>query len=290
MSRDTTILIAGPTASGKSALALKLAAEVGGTIINADSMQVYAAASVLTAQPSPEEQALQPHRLYGIAAVDDDWSVGRWLKAAGEAITATRDAGRVPILVGGTGLYFHALTRGLAEIPPPDPAIRERLRAEVDLAQLRRQLAERDPEAVARLGANDRARITRALEVVLSTGRTLADWQREAAQTPLVRRDQARALVVAPERGVLHERIDRRFDLMVAAGALEEVRGLLAAGLPEGVGVMKAIGVRPLGRALNNEIPVEQAIVEAKAETRQYAKRQETWFRNQMPDWERVAS
>lgn len=289
MDSATTILIAGPTASGKSALALRLAGEVGGTIINADSMQIYAAAPVLTAQPTAEEQAAQPHRLYGVAAVDEDWSVGRWLKAAAEAIAAAREAGRVPILVGGTGLYFHALTRGLAEIPPIEPAIRERLRAEIDLARLRRELAGRDPEAVARLGENDRARITRALEVVLSTGRTLGDWQRAAAQTPLVRRDTARALVVAPDRADLHARIDRRFDIMMAAGALDEVRDLMAAGLPEGVGVMKAIGIRPLARALKDEIPLEQAIAEAKAETRQYAKRQETWFRNQMPDWQRVA-
>lgn len=289
MARDSIILIAGPTASGKSALALRLAAEVGGAIINADSMQVYAAAPVLTAQPSADEQALQPHRLYGIAAVDEDWSVGRWLKAAAAAVAETRAEGRVPILVGGTGLYFHALTRGLAEIPAIDPAIREPLRAEVDLPRLRRELAARDPEAAARLGVNDRARITRALEVVLSTGRTLGDWQREAATRPLVRRQEARALVVAPARADLHARIDRRFEQMMAMGALDEVATLLGLGLAPGVGVMKAIGIRPLSRALHAEIPVEQAIDEAKAETRQYAKRQETWFRNQMPDWEQVA-
>lgn len=289
MARDSIILIAGPTASGKSALALRLAAEVGGAIINADSMQVYAAAPVLTAQPSADEQALQPHRLYGIAAVDEDWSVGRWLKAAAQAVAESRVEGRVPILVGGTGLYFHALTRGLAEIPPIDPAIREPLRAEADLPRLRRKLAARDPEAAARLGVNDRARITRALEVVLSTGRTLGDWQREAATRPLVRRQEARALVVAPARADLHARIDRRFEQMMAMGALDEVATLLGLGLPPGVGVMKAIGIKPLSRALHAEIPVEQAVDEAKAETRQYAKRQETWFRNQMPDWERVA-
>jgi tRNA dimethylallyltransferase len=286
---ERTILLAGPTASGKSALALALAEAVDGVIINADSMQIYAAAPILTAQPGPDDRARRPHRLYGVAAVDKDWSVGHWLRAARAEIAAARAAGQVPILVGGTGLYFHALTHGLAAVPPIDPLLRDRLRAEPDLARLRADLARHDPAAAARLMPNDRARITRALEVVLATGRTLADWQRDAAADPAVRRAEARAMVVAPERAALHARIDRRFDQMMTAGALEEVARLTALGLPLGVGVMKAIGIKPLSQALQLESPLEAAVAAAKAETRQYAKRQETWFRNQMPDWERVA-
>jgi tRNA dimethylallyltransferase len=288
MTRPETILIAGPTASGKSALAIRLAREVDGVIINADSMQIYAAAPVLTARPTAEDEAQAPHRLYGVAGADEDWSVGRWLDAARSEIAGAHAAGAVPILVGGTGLYFNALTKGLAEIPAIPAEIRDPLRAEPDLAVLRARLLELDPDAARRLSPNDRARITRALEVVLATGRTLKDWQGEAAEAPAVSLATARAIVIAPDRAELHARIDRRFDLMMEMGALDEVRALLRLGLPAGTGVMKAIGVRPLARFLADESPLEEAIEAAKAETRQYAKRQETWFRNQMLGWERL--
>jgi tRNA dimethylallyltransferase len=281
------VLIAGPTASGKSALALDLAERIGGTLVNADSMQIYRGLAVLTARPSAAEEARAPHRLYGVAAPGEDWSVGRWLGEATAAIRAVEAAGRVPIVVGGTGLYFHALTEGLAELPAIPSDVRDPIRAEPDLAVLRRRLTERDPAMAARLGPNDRARIARALEVVEATGRSLADWQAAPAALP-VAGPGWRRLVVAPERAALHARIERRFDAMVGQGALDEVGALMALGLTAGTGIMKAIGLRPLAAHLAGDLALAEAIARAKAETRQYAKRQETWLRHRMADWERV--
>ncbi|WP_407050372.1 tRNA (adenosine(37)-N6)-dimethylallyltransferase MiaA [Methyloraptor flagellatus] len=283
------VLIAGPTASGKSGLALALAERLGGTIVNADSMQVYRELRVLSARPSAEDEARAPHRLYGIVGSDDDWSVGHWLAAAGPAIAAIRAEGRLPIVVGGTGLYFNALTRGLVDLPEIPDAIRQHYREAPDLAALHAELMRRDPDLGVRLKPNDRARIARALEVIEATGRSLDAWRRETAGPALVDPAHAVRIVVAPERAVLHDRINRRFDLMIGEGALDEVVGLRAAAPRPGYGVTKAIGVAPLSAHLDGALSLDEAIERSKAETRQYAKRQETWFRNQMPDWTRVS-
>ncbi len=221
------VLLAGPTTSGKSALALALADKLGGTIINADSMQVYRDLRIITARPSPQDEAAVPHLLYGHVDAAENYSVGRWCVDAQAAIAETRRAGRVPILVGGTGLYFKALTQGLAAVPPIPAniraAVRDRLATE-GVAPLYADLMRRDPVTAARLMPGDRSRITRALEVVLATGRSLAEWHRDGLPPPV---DASRAikLFLDVDRAELYRRIDARFDAMLAAGALDEVAG-----------------------------------------------------------------
>ena len=281
------ILIAGPTASGKSALALALAEQLGGTIINADSMQVYRDLRVITARPTAEEEARVPHLLYGHVDAAENFSVGRWCVEAAAAIAATRRATRSAIIVGGTGLYFSALTRGLAEVPPIPAEIRAAVRARLrsdGVGALHADLKRRDPAAAARLMPGDRARITRALEVVLATGRSLIEWQEEGAAAVL---EAARAakIFLMPERAELLHRIDARFDAMIAAGAIEEVRALAARNLDPQLPAMKAHGVPWLIRHLGGKISLEEAVEGAKRDTRQYTKRQATWFRNQLPDF-----
>ena len=290
MAHDTApnaVLIAGATASGKSALALALAQELGGTVINADSMQVYRDLRVITARPSEAEDARVPHRLYGHVDAAENYSTGRWCADAAAAIAQARAAGRLPILVGGTGLYFKALTRGLARIPPIPSALRaglrERARAE-GAAALYAELAACDAESARRLMPGDRMRILRALEVVRATGRSLADWQREGA-APLLDAADALCIFLDVERGELYARIDARFDAMLAAGALEEVRALLARNLDPALPAMKAHGVPWLIRHLNGETDLAAAAEGAKRDTRRYTKRQATWFRHQLPDW-----
>ena len=287
MSRPDIILIAGPTTSGKSALALELAQQLGAVIVNADSMQVYRDLRVITARPSAEEERRAPHRLYGHIDAAENFSVGRWAEEAAAALSETQRTDRAAIVVGGTGLYFSTLTQGLAAVPPIPAAIREEVRARLHsdgVAALHSELKWRDPAMAARLMPGDRARITRALEVVLATGRSLLDWHGE--NTP-ARVDTARAAKVflAPERDALLRRIDARFDAMMAAGALEEVRALAARGLNPELPAMKAHGVPWLVRHLSGEIPLDQAVTEAKRDTRQYTKRQATWFRNQLPEF-----
>jgi tRNA dimethylallyltransferase len=281
------ILIAGPTASGKSALALALAEKLGGEVINADSMQVYRDLRIITARPTPEEERRAPHRLYGHVDAAENYSTGRWCGDAGAAIEAARAAGRPAIVIGGTGLYFNALTRGLAAVPPiPEEirtAVRRRLVSEGAPA-LHAELAARDPQGAARLRPGDSSRVSRALEVVLATGRSLYDWHGD--NKPAIA-DLARAAKVflAPEREELLKRIDARFDAMMTAGALDEVRALAARGLDPRLPAMKAHGVPWLIRYLKNEIPLAEAIEGGKRDTRQYTKRQATWFRNQLPDF-----
>ena len=284
------VLIAGPTASGKSALALALAEELGGTVINADSMQVYEGLRILSARPTQEEEARAPHRLYGHVPPSERYTVARWLADATRAIAEVREEGRVPIVVGGTGLYFKALTEGIAAVPPIPDDVRTRLAAEAEtkgIPALHARLATLDAEAAERLSPNDTTRVLRALEVVEATGRPLADWQREEGAPPVIDLAEARTIVLEPDRAELYARINRRFDMMVAAGALEETRALLARGLASALPAMKAIGIREFAAHLAGTLSLEDAIARAKMESRRYAKRQGTWFRNQMGGWGR---
>lgn len=287
MNHPTAILIAGPTASGKSALALALAEQLGGTIINADAMQVYRDLRILTARPTPEEEARVPHRLYGHVDAAENYSVGRWCVDVQAVLAGVEAARRLPILVGGTGLYFKALTQGLAAVPPTPPEVRAAVRArlaEVGPEVLHAELAQHDPEMAVRLKPGDRTRIARALEVLQATGRSLAAWQRQGMQ-PILDPAHAIKIFLAPDRGALHKRIEERFDAMLAAGALEEVRALVARGLDPLLPAMKAHGVPWLRRYLRGEITLAQAAEGAKMDTKRYTKRQLTWFRHQMPGW-----
>lgn len=290
MHSPDTILIAGPTASGKSALALALAQQIGGHVVNADAMQVYRDLRIITARPSPEEEAGAPHRLYGHVDAAVNYSVGHYLRDAGAAIAEARCLRQVPILVGGTGLYFKALTHGLATVPPIPDAIRARVRemlAARGPETLHAELGRRDPEAAARLSPRDRTRIARALEVFEATGRPLADWHRDRA-APILDPARAVKLFLAPERAALYARIDARFAQMLAAGALDEVRRLAARGLDPLLPAMKAHGVPWLIRSLRGEMTLAEAAEQAQADTRHYAKRQFTWFRHQLADWPQV--
>ncbi len=285
------ILIAGPTASGKSALALEIAASLGGVIINADSMQVYRDLRIITARPSPAEEARAPHQLYGHVDAAENYSTGRWCVDAAAALAAANREGRLAILVGGTGLYFKALTQGLAAVPPIPAEIRDKVRARLEsdgIASLHAELAQHDPGAAARLMPRDGARVTRALEVVLATGRSLLAWHREGL-SPVLDPREAVKVFLDVERDELSDRINRRFDAMMAAGALDEVRALAARNLNPSLPAMKAHGVPWLIRHLRGEVPVAEAVAHAKLETRQYTKRQATWFRNQLPDFVWIA-
>jgi tRNA dimethylallyltransferase len=287
MRKPAAILIAGPTASGKSALALTLAEKFGGTIVNADSMQVYRDLRVITARPTPAEAARMPHRLYGHVDAGENYSVGRWCRDVGEALNEIAARGRVPILVGGTGLYFKALTTGLAAVPPIPAEIRGQVRARMaseGAAALHGELASLDPVTAQRLMVNDRSRISRALEVVLATGRSLTDWHREGMPA-LVDSARAAKIFLTCERKQLVARIETRFAAMLKAGALDEVRALELRQLDPLLPAMKAHGVPWLIRHLNGEISLDEAAAGAIMDTRRYAKRQLTWFRHQMKDW-----
>jgi len=285
------VLIAGPTASGKSALALMLAEALGGTIINADAMQVYRDLRVLTARPSSAEEARVPHLLYGHVDAAENYSVGRWCVGASAALPVVERGGRLPILTGGTGLYFKALTHGLAAVPPIPAQIRATVRARLEregIAALYAELSERDAATARRLMPGDRARITRALEVVLATGRSLTDWHREG-MTPALDPQLAVKVFLDVDRAELYRRIDARFDAMLRAGALDEVRALASRRLDPALPAMKAHGVPWLIRHINGEIDLAAAVEAAKRDTRRYTKRQATWFRHQLPDWTWIA-
>jgi tRNA dimethylallyltransferase len=285
--QQRVVFIAGPTASGKSALALRLAERLGGAVINADSMQVYRDLRVITARPTPAEEGRVPHLLYGHVDAAENYSVGRWCLDAGAALAQARRGDSLAIIVGGTGLYFEALTKGLAAVPPVAEsvraAIRQRLAAE-GAAALHAELTRRDPAMAQRLMPRDRARVARALEVVTATGRSLAQWQREGMPPAL---DAAGAIKVflAPERAQLRQRIEARFTAMLEMGALDEVSLLAARGLDPALPAMKAHGVPWLIRHISGEISLLQAAKGGVRDTWRYTKRQSTWFRNRMPDW-----
>ncbi|QTL03555.1 tRNA (adenosine(37)-N6)-dimethylallyltransferase MiaA [Aquabacter sp. L1I39] len=288
--KPEAVLIAGPTASGKSAVALALAERTGGVVINADSMQVYGDLRIITARPTEAEEARVPHCLYGHVDADTDYSAGRWLDDALATLADARAQGRLPIFIGGTGLYFRVLTQGLAAVPPIPEEVRAALRAEAEGlsdAALHQCLVARDADGAARLAPADRQRVLRALEVVESTGRPLAAWQQAQGPAPLAPERCAR-VVLEVEREVLRARIDARFEAMMAAGALDEVAALAARHLPAARPILKAHGVPALTRYLVGEMSREAAIAEGQADTRRYAKRQVTWFRHQMKDWPRT--
>ncbi len=287
MTKLAPILIAGPTASGKSALALALAERLGGTVINADAMQVYRELRVLTARPSAGEERRVPHRLYGHVPGREAYSAARYAIEAREAIQAAQASGSVPVVVGGTGLYFKALTDGLSPIPPIPEEIRSRWRSrasEEGAPALHAILTERDPEMAARLRPSDPQRIVRALEVHEATGLSLARWQERPGE-PALEVEDGRAFVVSREREDLRQRCDARFDAMMAAGAVDEVRALLGLGLDPDLPVMRALGVKPLAGLIDGRWTTAEASDMAKAETRQYAKRQLTWLRRNMMSW-----
>lgn len=255
-------------------------------------MQVYRDLRVLTARPSPQEEARAPHVLFGTVDAAEAFSVAAWLAEAEAAILAARREGRLPIVTGGTGLYLAALTEGLAPIPPVPPAVRKGWRARQasePSEALHAELARRDPEMAKRLRPSDPQRVVRALEVIDATGRSLADWQRGRSR-PLVPPGEGVRLVLAPPRERLRSAIARRFDEMMDEGAVEEVRALMARGLDPGLPAMKAIGVRPLAAFVAGTLDRSAAIAQAVTESRQYAKRQETWFRHRFADWPRTAS
>jgi tRNA dimethylallyltransferase len=285
---NNAVLIAGPTASGKSALALELAAATGGVVINADSMQIYRDLRVITARPTPAEEARVPHRLYGDVDAAINFSAGAWVTAAAAILEDARAQNRRPIFAGGSGLYFKALMRGLSAVPPIPGEIREGVRARLErdgVEALHTELAQRDPVSAGRLKPRDRTRIARALEVVEATGRSLTDWHRDGV-LPLLPPGSFSALFLEPEREELYARIDARFDAMLAAGALEEVAALAARQLDPLLPAMKAHGVPALIRHLRGEITLDEAAAIGRADTRHYAKRQFTWFRHQLPEFE----
>jgi len=279
------VVIAGPTASGKSRLALDAAETLGGVIVNADSMQIYRELSILTARPGAADQVRVPHRLYGVLSGAERCSAGRWRGLAVAEIEACHAAGRVPIVVGGTGLYLRALETGLADVPAVPAAVRaaaEATHRELGGAAFHGALAARDPVMAARLRPSDRQRLIRAWEVFAATGRSLADWQSDAVGGSPYRFDH---IVCLPPRAALYAACDARVTAMFDAGAIDEVRALLALHLDPALPVMKALGVQAIARYLAGDLPLPGAIAATQRQTRHYAKRQMTWLRTQLlPD------
>lgn len=285
--KTTPVLIAGPTASGKSALALAIAEQLGGVIVNADALQVWGCWRVLSARPTQAEEARAPHLLYGHKQIGETYSVGHWMREIAEILQAANCGGPRPILVGGTGLYFTALTQGLAEIPdtPPD------IRAEADARRLRDghegMLAQLDAATRARVDPLNPVRVQRAWEVMRATGQGLAQWQ-DQTPPPLLKRAACTALVLDADRDWLADRIDRRFDLMLERGAIDEARAVLPVWTPAALWA-KAIGAPELIAHLRGEIDLAEARSRAQAASRQYAKRQRTWFRGKMDAWHKIS-
>ncbi len=288
MSKMGGWLIGGPTGSGKSALAQRLAREHGAEIVNADSMQVYRDLRILTARPTEAEEREAPHHLFGVVDAAEAWSVGRWLTAARAVLADIAARERPAIVVGGTGLYFRVLTEGLADIPTISAEARaESLAMLVRLGEtaFRAHLAKIDPEAALRIAAGDSQRLTRAWEVHATTGRSLTAWQAGTTApepVPWVR------MVIEPDRLSLNDRLDARLQTMVDTGALDEVARLVARDLPATAPAMKALGVAPFAAHLRQEISLDEALAIAQRDTRRYAKRQATWFRHQAAEWDRT--
>ena len=288
MNSARIVLIAGPTASGKSAAALALAKELGGTVVNADAMQVYDDLRIVTARPSPADEAAVPHRLYGVLDAAEHCSAGRWARLAAGVIAEIAAAGGAAIVAGGTGLYFRALEEGLSPVPEAPAEIRaeaERRREVLGPAAFRDEVIAQDP-AMARLPEGDAQRLVRAWEVFAATGKPISHFQ-ALARTPLIGAPDAR-VVVEPPREVLYARCDARAAAMLEAGALDEVRALLARGLDPALPAMKALGVAEVAGFLRGETGREEALARLQQNTRRYAKRQLTWFRNQAAGWPRA--
>jgi tRNA dimethylallyltransferase len=287
MSGERPILIAGPTAGGKSALAARLARELGGIVINADSMQVYRDLRILSARPTPEEEARLPQALYGFVSGSDAYSAGRYAVDAARAIADARAKGLRPILVGGTGLYFKALLDGLSPMPSVPEDVRAYWRGEAAAAgpgELHGKLSARDPVMAERLAPGDTQRIVRALEVLDASGISLLEWQ-QVPREPVLEAAETVRLVVSPAREELYRRIDQRFEAMASSGAVEEVARLAELDLDPALPLMRALGVGPLLRYVRGEIEKDDAIAAGQAETRQYSKRQLTWARGNMITW-----
>ncbi|MHA7777508.1 tRNA (adenosine(37)-N6)-dimethylallyltransferase MiaA [Roseibium sp. M-1] len=290
MTGKRAILIAGPTASGKSALALRLAKERNGVIVNADSMQLYEDLRLVSARPSAEEEAAAPHRLYGVLPSSTAFSTGAWLRLAKSELVAAWGEGRLPILVGGTGLYFKGLTEGFAEMPEIPDGIRAHARTLADkegIDGLKRALVAAGDEEAAK-ALSDPQRLARALEVMEATGKPLSHWQKVHQAPPLMASDLCHRIVLAPPRPWLHDRIARRAELMLSDEGVAEVRALLAKELSDKFPAMRAIGVPEIAAYLAGEATFAETVHRLTVATRQYAKRQETWFRNQMIAWQRV--
>jgi len=287
--KQNVILIAGPTASGKTSAAIRLAQENDAVILNTDSMQVYADLKIITARPDDEELASAPHRLFGHVSGNEVYSVAHWLEDVEPILKSFLSEKRTVIFAGGTGLYFNALLEGLSPVPDIKEDIRKKWRAnDLTTDVLHEALQKIDPIAAKELRPSDRQRMIRALEVFESTGRSIFEWQKDKGK-PLLQDISVKKILIMPERPVLHERINMRFDQMVEEGALQEVEALLTKNLQETASVMKAIGVPQFASHLRGEISLEEAIEKAKAATRQYAKRQSTWFNNSFDDgWERL--
>lgn len=286
MARKKIIVIVGPTASGKSQLALAIAQESDAVIINADSMQVYTAIPVLSAQPDANEQSLVPHKLYSILDATASCSVGVWLALAKEAIDAALTQGKQPIVVGGTGLYIRSLLRGISPIPDIDESVRNKMRTlfmEIGNTAFHALLEKHDPIMAKRLPPGDSQRMIRSMEVLEQTGISLAQWH-EVSPVSYYNQDDFTSLTLIPPRTLLYHNCDSRFRHMLKNGALDEVRSLMQAELPPTLPVMKTLGVQELRRYLNGEITQEDAISLAQTSTRHYAKRQLTWFRHQIPE------
>ena len=285
------VLIAGPTASGKSARAIALAREWNGAVINADSMQVYQDIPILSACPSPKERDEAPHLLFGHIGAERNYSVGQWLDGARSALEEARRQGRLPVFVGGTGLYFKALVQGLSAIPAVSADVRARIRAEyagVAPEQMHARLSEIDPQTAAKLRPTDPQRLLRALEIFAATGAPLSAFQ-GAREKPLLDAKSCQCLFIAPEKAELAQRIDARFDQMMRAGALEEVRRLLARDLDPTLPAMRAVGVPGLIAHIHGETSLDEAIERGKRDSRRYAKRQFTFARTQLPEFTWVA-
>ncbi|MCH8684887.1 tRNA (adenosine(37)-N6)-dimethylallyltransferase MiaA [Pedomonas mirosovicensis] len=295
LSRKPLVLIAGPTASGKSAVSLWLAETAPGTVINGDALQLYRDLSVLTARPSPEDEARAPHRLYGVLDGGQASSAAWWAEQAIQAVETAWGEGRLPIITGGTGLYLRTLLHGIVPVPDIDEAVRADVRARMERQgpeTLHAELSRLDPVTAARLGPRDRQRIARALEVVLATGTPLSQYQAETTGGLADRPDvgPVARCVILPDREILYARCDQRLETMVELGALEEVRKLLARNLAPEMPVMKAVGVPEFVALLEKRMDYQEAIESAQRATRQYAKRQYTWFRNQCRDWHFIRS
>ena len=286
----TPLLIAGPTASGKSAYAMARAQEMPSVIVNADSMQVYRELRVVTARPSPEDEAGVPHALYGFVPAREAYSVGRYVRGVAEVLARAKVEGLRPVIVGGTGLYFMALLEGLSPVPPIADEVRAYWRAEAERlgpGELHAVLAARDPVMGEKLRPSDPQRVTRALEVLEATGTSLAVWQ-QTAGTPVLASAACEKIVILPEREEVFARADQRFDAMMDAGALDEVAALGALGLDPALPAMRALGVPQLLSFQRGEMTREVAVGEAKAETRRYIKRQMTWLKRNMISWNSV--